>query len=110
MHSELPQHHPNVAVLMDVVRVMLPIPFDVHGKIQGDTPEIMHPDPLLCLILDLPNQALISNDEEIIFIQNDCSDDYALILIMEHKQASINMRCHESNRDLQVVNIGVPNV
>jgi hypothetical protein len=47
---------------------MLPIAFEVHAEIAGDTPTIMHPEPLLHLILDLPNQTLVSNDKEIIHI------------------------------------------
>jgi len=91
IHSELRQDHPNTVVLMDVDRVMLPIAFDVHAEIEGDTPEIMHPEPLLHLILDLPNQALVSNDKEIIDVQNDCGDDYAVILfVMEHEQSSVD--------------------
>jgi len=80
VHSELRQDRPNVAVLMDVDCVMLPIAFDVHAEIEGDTPEIMHPEPPLHLALDLPNQALVSNDEEIIDIQNDCGNDYVVII------------------------------
>jgi hypothetical protein len=67
-HSELRQDRPNVAVLMDICRVMLPIAFDDHGEIDEDTAEIMHPEPLLHLILDLTNQALVSNDEQLIDI------------------------------------------
>ena len=89
VHSELRQDRPNVAVLMDVDRVMLPIAFDVHAEIEGDTPEIMHPEPLLHLVLDLPNQALIRNDKEIIDVQNDRGNDYVLILIIEHEQSSV---------------------
>ena len=74
---------------MDVDRVMLPIAFDVHAEIEGDTPEIMHPESLLHLILDLPNQALVSNDKEIIDVQNDCGND-VLFLIMEHEQSSVD--------------------
>jgi len=69
---------------MDVDRVMLPIAFDFHAEIEGDTPEIMHPEPLLHLIVDLPNQALVSNDKEIIDVQNDCGNN-VLSLIMEHE-------------------------
>jgi hypothetical protein len=65
---------------MDVDRVMLPIAFEVHSDIEGNTPGIMHPQPLLHLVLRLPNQALFSNDEEIIDGQNDCGNDYAVIL------------------------------
>jgi len=90
IHSELHQDRPNVAVLMDANRVMLPIAFDIHAEIEGDTPEIMHPETVLHLILDLPNQALVSNDEEIIDVQNDCSNDYALIHIVEHEQSSVD--------------------
>jgi hypothetical protein len=53
---------------MYVDRVMRPIAFDVHAEIAGDTPEIMHPEPLLHLFLDLPNQGHVSNDEEIVDI------------------------------------------
>jgi len=74
---------------MDVDRVVLPIAFYIHAEIEEDTSEIMHPEPLRHLILDLPNQALVSNDEEIIEVPNDCSYDYAVILhVMEHKQSS----------------------
>jgi len=89
VHFELRQDRPNVAVLKDVDRVMLPIAFDVHAGIEGDPPEIMHSEPLLHLILDLPNQALISNDKEIIDPQNDCGDDFALTL--QHEQSSVDM-------------------
>jgi hypothetical protein len=65
-HSDLRQDRPNVAVLMNVDRVMLLIAFDVQAEIEGDTPKIMHPEPLLHPILNLPNQALISNDKEIV--------------------------------------------
>jgi len=88
VHAECLQDCPNVAVLMVVDRVMLPIAFDVYAEIGGDTPEIMHPEPLLLLMLDLPNEALISNDKEIINVQNDCGDDYALI--MKHAKSSLN--------------------
>ena len=92
IHSELFQDCPNVAVLMDVDRVMLPIAFDVHAEIEEDTSKIMHLEPLLYLVLNLPNQAHVSNDEEIIDLQNDYGDDYAVILlVMEDKQSSINM-------------------
>jgi hypothetical protein len=74
---------------MDVDCVILPIAFDVHAEIDGDTPEIMYPELTLHLILDLPNQALVSNDKEIIAIQNDRGNNYFLILIMEDKQSSV---------------------
>jgi len=90
VQSELRQDRPNVAVLMDVDHVMLLIAFDVHAEIEGDTREIMHSEPRLHLVLDLPNQALVSNDEEIIDVQNHCGNDYALILIKEHEQSSVN--------------------
>jgi hypothetical protein len=57
---------------------------------EGDTPDIMHPEPLLHLILDLPNQTLVSNDKEIIDVQNDSSNDYVLIHIMKHEQSSVD--------------------
>jgi len=88
VHSELRQDRPNVAVWMDVDRVMLRCAFDVHTEIEGDTPEIIHPDPLLHLVLDLPNEALVSTDEEIIDVQNNCGNGYALIRIMEQRQSS----------------------
>jgi len=85
-HSELLQGRQNIAVLMDVDRVILPILFNDRAEIEWDTPEIMHPEPLLYLILDLPNQVLIINDKEIIDVQNDSSDYHAVILpVMEHK-------------------------
>jgi len=91
IHSELRQDRLNVAVLMDVNRVMLPIAFDDHAKIDGVTPGIMHPEPLLHLVLDLPNKALVSNDKEIIDVQNDCGNDYSVtLLVMEHEQSSID--------------------
>jgi hypothetical protein len=77
---------------MDVDPVKIRIAFDVHAEIEGDTPEIMHPEPLLDLILDLPNEALISNDKEIIDVAHDCGDNFAVILlVMEHKQSSVNV-------------------
>jgi hypothetical protein len=87
VHSEPRKDRLNVAVLMDVDHVMLPIAFHDHPEIEADTPEIMHPENLLHPILDLPNQALVWNDMEIIEVQNDCGDDYAVILlVMEHEQ------------------------
>jgi hypothetical protein len=43
----------------------------------------MHPEHLLHLVLDVPNQALVSNDEEIIDVQYDYRNDYAVILKQE---------------------------
>jgi len=63
IHSELRQDRPNIAVLMDVDRVMLPIAFDSQAEMERDTPKIMHAEPLLHLILDQPNEALVTNDE-----------------------------------------------
>jgi hypothetical protein len=66
VHSKFRQDGPNVAVLMDVDRVKLPIAFNVDAETEGDTPEIVHPEPLLHLIIDLPNQVLVRNDKEIV--------------------------------------------
>ena len=96
VHSELRQVRPNIAVLMDVDRVMVPNTFDDHTETEGGTAGILHPEPLLNLILDLPNHAVVSNDEEIINVQNDCSDDCALIF--QHEQSSVDKWCPESNR------------
>jgi hypothetical protein len=89
---ELRQHRLNEAVLRDVNRVMLSIASDAHAETDGDTPAIMHLEPLLDLILDLPTQAHGSNDKDIIDIQNDCGADYDVIhLLKEHEQSSIDM-------------------
>ena len=82
---------------MDVNRLMLLSWFAIHAEIEGATPRIMHAEPLLHLVLDLRNQALISIEKKIIYVQNDCGDDCALILIMEHKQSSIDMCCRKCN-------------
>jgi hypothetical protein len=55
---------------MDVDRVILPIAFDFQAEIERDTPEIMHPEPQLHLIIALPNQVLITNDKQTIDVQN----------------------------------------
>jgi len=88
IHSELRRDRQNVALLMDVDGVMLAIAFDVHAEIAGDIPEIMHPEPLLHHIHYLHNQALVSNDKEVIDVQNDCGNDCALIL--KHEQSSVD--------------------
>jgi hypothetical protein len=62
IHSEPPKDPPNVAVLIDIDCLMLPIVFDVHAKIEGDTPKVMLLESLLHVILDLPNQVLVSNN------------------------------------------------
>jgi hypothetical protein len=77
---EICEDRPNPAVLMDVSCEMLPIAFDGHAEIQADTTKIMHPEPLPHLVVDLANQALDSNYEEIIDVQNHCSDRCALFL------------------------------
>jgi len=110
VNSELRQDHLNIAVLMDVNRVMLPMVFDVHAEIEGDIPQIMHPEPLLHLILDLPNQVLVSKNKEIIDIQNDRSNDYRLIRILKHEQSSVNTSCPKSTRNHEVLKSAVPNV
>jgi hypothetical protein len=107
-HSELRHDRPNVAALMNVDCVMLPIAFDVHAEIEGDTLEIMHPEPLLHVIIDLPNQALVNNDTEIIDLQNDWRNDCALI--SKHEQSSVDNCWHEPNRDHEVLQRAVPNV
>jgi hypothetical protein len=48
----------------------------------------MHPEPFLHLILDLPTEALVSNDKEIIDVEDHCGDDCALIL--KHEQSSVD--------------------
>jgi len=90
IHSELRQDRPNVAVLMDVDRVNLPISFYVHAEIERDSSEIMHPEPLLHHIHDTPNQTPVSNDKEIRGVLNDRSN-YVLILIMQQGQSSVDM-------------------
>jgi hypothetical protein len=94
---------------MDVDREILPHVFLIHGEIDGDTPEIMHSEPLLYLNLDLPNQALVRYDEEIIEVPNDCGNDYALILILEHKQSSVDTCCHKLNRDNEILERAIYN-
>jgi len=74
VHSEHRQDRRNVAVLMDVDHVILPIACDVHAEIEGDTPKIMHLERLLHLILHLPNRALVSNDKVIINVRNLCGN------------------------------------
>jgi len=86
MHSESSQDRPNGAVLMDVNHVMPPIAFDIHAMIEGETSEIMHPEPLLHLIFHLPNHVLVSNDNEMIDVQINCGNNCALMLIREHEQ------------------------
>jgi len=75
---------------MNVDRMMHLIVFDVQDVIDGDTPKILHPEPLLHLILDLPNQALVSNGKEIIDIQHLCWNNFALTLIMEYELSSVD--------------------
>ena len=70
--------------------MMLPIVFDVHVKTEGDTPDIIHPEPHFHLILDLPNQALVGNDTEIIDVQNDWGNHRASIGLIEHEQSSVD--------------------
>jgi len=89
VHSKRRHDHPNVAVLMDVDCAMLLIAFDGHAKLEGDTPDMMNPKPHLHLFRDLPNHAFVSNEMEIIDIQNNCGDNCALIL--NHEQSSVNI-------------------
>jgi hypothetical protein len=89
VYLELWQDHPNVAVLMDVNRVMLPIAFVGHAQIEGDTLAIMHPEPLHHLEHDQPNQAFVSSDKEFIDVQNN-HGNYILILDMEYEQSSVH--------------------
>jgi hypothetical protein len=67
---------------------MRPIAFDDQSEIERYTLAIMHPEPFLHLILDLPTEALVSNDKEIIDVQDHCGDDCALIL--KHEQSCID--------------------
>jgi hypothetical protein len=69
---------------------MLPLAFNVHGEMAGDTPKIMHPEPLPHLLIDLPTPALVSNDEETIDIQNGYGGDNVLIWIMDNERKSVN--------------------
>jgi hypothetical protein len=89
IHSALRQDRPNVAELMDVQPVMLPIVFNIHTEMKRETPKIMDPEHLLLLVLDLPNQALVTNDKEILNVQNE-SANYVMIHIMEHEQCCID--------------------
>jgi hypothetical protein len=49
----------------------------------------MYPEPLSHLILHLPNQALVSNDKEIIDVQNERGKDYVMMLLMEYESSSV---------------------
>lgn len=76
---------------MDVNREMLSDGFDINAKIERETAEIMHLEPSLNLLLDLATQAHISTDKEIIDVQNNCSNKYAMILKREAKMCYIDM-------------------
>lgn len=76
-------------MLIDVNHMMLLIVFDGHAEIEGDTPKIMDLEHLDHLSVDLPTQALISKDKVIIYVQNDCCNNHALI--PNHAQSSIDM-------------------
>jgi hypothetical protein len=70
---------------------MLPVAFNIHTEIEGDTSEIIPPEPLHHRVRDLPHQALVRNDEEIMDVQNDSGDDYTVILfVMELEQSAID--------------------
>jgi hypothetical protein len=90
VHSELHEDRPNVAVLIDVDRVMLPIGLNIHAEIDEDTPKIMHPEHPEHRVLSLPNQALVRIHKEIIDVMNDSGNEYVLILIMELEQSSVD--------------------
>ena len=68
----------------------------------------MLPEPLFHRIFDLLNKALVSNDKEIIDVQNDCGNDCAFIL--KQGVSSIKMWCHRSNRDHEVLKSSIPNM
>jgi hypothetical protein len=79
IRSEFRQYCPNVSVLMDVNWVMLPNAFDLHAKFEDDILEIMYLETHHHLMVDLRNQALISDDEEIFDKPNDCGNNCALM-------------------------------
>jgi len=71
--------------------MMLLTAFNNYSGIDGDTPETMHPEPLLYMIVDWPIQFLVTNDKDIIKVQNYCSNHYSVIVVvMEHAQYSID--------------------
>jgi len=78
-------------VLLAVDHVILPIAFAVHVEIYGDTLEIMHLESLPHQVGDLPKKALVNNDEKIIDLQNDCGNNYVLILAVEDELFSVDM-------------------
>jgi hypothetical protein len=90
VHSELGQDCPDVLVRIDVICGMLPIVFHEYAEIEADTSEMMHPEPPFHLILDLPNQALVSNDTEVIDVQNGRNNNNVLIPILENQQSSVD--------------------
>jgi len=55
LRSELRKDIRNVAVLLEVDHFRIPIAFDAHTEMEWDTLEIMHPEPLFDLVLDLPS-------------------------------------------------------
>jgi hypothetical protein len=90
MYAEHHNDYPNEAVLMDVSHVMLLISFDAYAETDRGAPDIMHLESIHHLIPDLPNQGRISNYEKIIEIKNDRGNGHAIILIMQHKQYSVD--------------------
>jgi len=65
---------------MYVDRLTHPIGFDVDTAIDRETSEIIHLEPVLHLTFHLQNETPISNVTEFMDIQNDCVDDFAMIL------------------------------
>lgn len=110
VHPELLQHRPNVAVMMDVDHMMHLIEFDGHAEINGDTAEIMHPEPLSHVIHNLHKQARISIDDEIINVQNDCGNGNALIGIVVQEQSFVALYCQQPNPDQQILKSGISNM
>jgi len=107
IHSEHCQVHQNVTLLMDVNGVIILSMFNQHAKIGADTPKIMYPEPLLCLILALPHIAHIHNAEKMIDIEISYGNDVALSFTMQHQWFSISMRCDKPNHDHEVIEWGM---
>jgi len=95
---------------MAVDHLLLLIEFHVHAEIEGNTPEIMHPEHILHRIIYVCREVIDSVDEEIIDTQHDCGNDCAVIMNMQHDQLSVNTLYNEPNRHNKVLKSAIPNL
>jgi len=89
---------------MDIDCAMLPNAFDISAVMAWDILNMMHLDPLRHLIYDLHTKVSISNDEEIIDVENVRIHNWAVNFpLLDKEHLSVDVWCNKPDQDHEIL-------